>query len=340
MTEKFSTILEPAARHDWSSVSHVEYEAWCLKDGVDVPTDDELDQFYTHLLDRVQQDSSKIEAVKYVKDLNKGDNVRTYATKILLYQTALRAVDPGCLNQGPYGFCGPTAVLYDFAKHWPVRYAQCVIDLHCRRVARMKVGNGESLNLKADANFDREYDQAGLKVIHMGPADFVILHAIRRAAEESNVGSFTVAKPGLESEATKPSVMADLLRRAGYRDVTDATIWEGPNAKPDKKFMIDAMIKECATLTRSSVGPTVIVLSHPWLGVFAKNGTTWADFKYPAGGKEPGKLADLHWICVNSLQYGLSHVDMKFMTWGENVEGQYQRDEFKHCFYGYISAKP
>lgn len=341
---KFSTILEPAERGDWSSVSENEYFGWHDSDGIDAPTDAELDQFYTHLLDRVQQDPSKSEAVKYVAGLSKGGNVRTYSKNILLYQVALRAVDPDCLNQGAYGFCGPTAILYDFAKRWPVKYAECVNDLHCRRVARLRVGNGESLSLKADAKFDTDYGAAGLVNTKIGPADYVVLHAIRRAAEEDNVGSFTAANPGQESEATRPSVMVDLLRRAGYRDVTDKTIWEGPNAKPDKKFTIDAMIGECAALTRSSDGPTVIVLSHPWLSVLAKTGGVekWTDFQYPGGGnkKEPDKLADLHWICVKSLQYGSPLVGMRFMTWGENLMAQYQRDEFKHCFYGYISARP
>jgi hypothetical protein len=353
-TESFQTnILEPLRRKSLKQTSENEYNAWIQGKTMGIPTADQLRWFFEHLLRIVEP--TKKPAVKFVSNsfelgmitTKRGSDARTIA-----YQTALRLAVPECIWQGPYGFCGPAAVAYGFAKSRPLEYARCVLSLQNNGVGCIRVEKGQGVDVRADENWNEKYVAAGAQTTQMGPADFLILHAIRRAAERHdlksfNNDSFRIDNPGRTADATHPFEMKRLLEQAGYLNVQNKAFWNPAGSPPEKRPGIDDLIRECAGITRNPVGPVVIVLSHPWLSVNAAGAAAkFEDFNYEHDNRKPPrkeakKLAELHWICVNRLEIQKPDITMDFMSYGAYFENQtYKYEQFKHCFYGFISADP
>jgi len=328
-------ILTPAQNKSWDTVHENEHDDWAFPEkygGIDDPTADQLDAFLTCVQDKAtnadQQDAVDFIGTTQIQDLP-GSPGRTIA-----YQTALRVVDPDSIWQGPYGFCGPAAIVYDFAKHFPLQYAQCIISLQNNGVASMQ-HNAKAFNLRADASWNTTYRSAGLAKTKMGPADFLILHAIRRAAEY-NVHSFDVTKPGQDSDATPPDKMVQFLEDSGYLHVTNKTFgydqFQYRNQLYDLRGQVT--IGELARQIRMPEGPLVIMLVHHSLAEAASGADVWKFFK------NAEKLSDLHWICVDSFDQSPDNYRMSFMSWGTRCTGTYTELQFRSCFYGYISAVP
>jgi len=351
--QSFKTnILDPLANHSLAGIRTNEYDGWTGGNTMGIPTAEKLRWFFEHLLPIVEP--TKKPAVEFVRDCFRMGSIMDKQpgspAHTIAYQTALRSAVPDCINQGKYGFCGPAAIAYDFAKRWPKEYARCVLELQGLRVGYIRHDPGPGLEVQADPGWDVKYVAAGPDKTQMGPADFLILHAIRRAAERHDLGSFStvsfqISSPGRTSDATHPFEMKRLLEREGYLNVQNKTFWNPAGSPPEKRPGIDDLINECAGITRNPVGPVVIVLSHPWLSVNAAGAAAkFEDFNYEPDNRKPPrkeakKLAELHWICVNRLEIQKPDITMDFMSYGAYFENQvYKYEKFKHCLYGFISA--
>lgn len=342
-------ILEPAKSGEWTNVRQAEYFAWRSNGGVSNPTDSELKAFLT-ALDSIADGKAK-DAVRIARErillVRHGGVFHGYHRNTLRYGTALRAVDPDCISQGAFGFCGPAAIAYQLAVYSPDHYAACIFDLHnCEQASFTPHNGGAHVTIRTDKDCQTKYSPK----LGMGPADFLILHALRRAAGDGAT-AFDITRPKQQSErqATPVNEMVSLLQRAGYANVDDQTFSHSPLAQPDHHPEINARIQACEVATKRSEGPLIVMLSHPWLSIAAlPGGLKWDCFDYdkPAGGKpgtgrkDPKGFHELHWICVKELQQSGSRISMRFMSWGSRCWHSYDLAQFKHCFYGYITADP
>ena len=340
MPQEFDTeILNPAQDGDWDTLHGNEHDDWAYPqqyDGIKEPTDQQLSSFLDAAAAKRGINHEQRAAIDFIRgvaatitNLPPGS-----PSKIIAYQTALRAVDPDSIWQGIYGFCGPAAIAYNFAKNFPLQYAQCIVSLQNNGVSSME-HNARAFNLNADPQWSTYYWSARAQA-KIGPADFLILHAIRRAAEYG-VHSFDITNPGQASDATPPDKMKQFLQDAGYLNVIDRTFgWNqfaGATIENDIRGLVYS--QELAALTRQVNGPLVIMLVHHTFAEAARDATAWDHFA------RAGRLDDLHWICVNSFtQLPSSDYQMSFMSWGTRCTGTYTELQFRSCFYGYISAVP
>jgi len=377
MGEGFGTILALIRRTETATLARVriqEWEIWGELGGMDKrdePDQDGLDEFCEWLRGRLRVEGGTAGAARAIELARNSDlEAREYSSKVLRYQLALRAVDPYCIKQGDYGFCGPASLLFDFARQWPVEYVQCAVALNNWRVGKLmtpKLGK-KPMELKADPDYDIRYDRERMRpqpnqpyrdpnqywlngAAGLGPADFLMLHAIRRAAQDDPNAPFDITRPGEPSQATDPSAMCTFLRRVGYDKVEDNTLWKKAWGKVAPADRVEH-VRTCAALTRQ--GALVILLVNPWLSDEAMPGSNLAANPLAAPVPDPERsatrserahaadpvpLSKLHWIAVRSLSLDGDKVWMTFMNTGLKCQRSYRYGHFEQCYYGYVTGK-
>lgn len=125
----------------------------------------------------------------------------------LALQLALRVYRPVDINQASIDFCGQASLLYLYARADPENYVSMVIDLITTGVGRFRDALLEPIPTVL----------TGVIPVDMKVVDYVPLATMRNALDVSHV-------PGVLSAAlmgTQPPLLVALMRKMGYRNVTD-----------------------------------------------------------------------------------------------------------------------
>lgn len=337
MPASFQTILYALGQPGPGELRDAERIGWTEQKGIDAPNADQLQMFFTLLRRRVRLEKmpgAVANAIDLAQTLQV-PNRNSYTGATLRYQVALRAAYPDCIQQAGWGFCGPASILYDFARRWPERYVHCVVDLHNNRRGELLTPAGGPEQIQADDNFESEYNAFE---VMQGPADWLILHAMRRKAQEglSPDIKLNLDEAGDPSQATTPEAMCSFLRKIGYRNVENHSLWRDALAVPLVSERWEA-IRSSAAKTRQRA--LVVMLTNPWLSmtVMGKTADPWSKWR---GAHRIGALSDLHWIAVSDVIAEDANVAITFTTYGKRFVKTYGRVDFQECFYGYVSATP
>jgi hypothetical protein len=128
-----------------------------------------------------------------------------------LYLSALaRKQDPALINQSISSLCGPAALLFVVAKHWPALYFQFAVELYeygTARINRLRITPG-----KGCRNFDPSNK--------INAADWVTLAGIRDS--ENTLLEYSSASDEAAG-ITLPSTLAGWLERAGFKSIRNET---------------------------------------------------------------------------------------------------------------------
>ena len=269
-------------------------------------------------------------------DENKKSFLMNIDINRLVFQLALRVRRPHSIDQGGFGFCGPTTILTALAKRDPVKYTNFVLGLASKGTAKW---GSYDVSLKPD-------DAVGWNTSeNKAPeADYVPLLALRKKAELVLSGSasggidFDLAKQ--PSHATTPRQMVQLLKMAGYSKVRDYTVALRTLPKHRTDIQVDVMtrhLKNCSTkITGSNKEIVIMLINADIADIVQTPSTPW--------GSDPTvpKLADLHWILVKALNVntGLKSVTIKIVTWCWSKTATLDLTKFVHRYFGYIIATP
>lgn len=135
------------------------------------------------------------------------------------FQLALRIREPKLINQAATNLCGPNSLVIQMAHERPSQYATLAVQL-------FRTGTGFIDKLEVEPGF---LVRNGYDPLALGECDYVVLGSVRNSAAIL-LGDNLVRTIGL---LTKPGVLCDWLRRAGYTTVEDHTFFEVPTyAKP------------------------------------------------------------------------------------------------------------
>jgi len=268
------------------------------------------------------------------------ENKNSYLTGIdinrLVFQLALRVRRPHSLDQGHFGFCGPTTILSALAKRDPVKYTTFVLGLASKGTA--KWGSYDVILRPDDAV---GWNTSKMKALE---ADYVPLLALRKRAELVLSGS---ASGGIDfdlanqpSHATTPRQIVRLLKMAGYSNVRDYTVVLRTLPKGRSDTQIDVLtrhLKNCSTKLTGPNKEIIIMLINADIAEKIENPSkTW--------GLDPTvpKLADLHWVLVKSLNVNTvsDQVTIKIVTWTWSKTATLDLTEFVHRYFGYVIATP
>lgn len=118
----------------------------------------------------------------------------------VVYQLALRVLEPRQIDQGPYGLCGPAAFAVLLAKTDPVAYIRAAIELLTLGRTRIR-----GLDIRPNEGIRRHRPD---RTPH---ADWLVLASLRSSDDALEDGMNTGEYGG-----TTYGVMVDWLKRAGY----------------------------------------------------------------------------------------------------------------------------
>jgi hypothetical protein len=255
-------------------------------------------------------------------------------------QLAMRVFWPDTINQGHCGFCGPTTVLFDFAKRYPVKYAKCCMDLVDKGTGRIQLNDGQlgfDISLKNNEGGD-------WKNKRMPEADFIMLRAVRHKAKAlipaSQSGGMDFAFDRDPTHATTPTQIKLLLDKAGYSDANDFTIaWPGQGGTgPTGSLAKQSNLDKCMILSRGTLPrPAIILLIAVELADRALN----PSFVDKSGRWDKAtQLHELHWIVIEKLRYSGKNVTGRLVTWTASKDFSFGRDEFLNLYHGFVYARP
>ncbi|MBA1445635.1 MAG: hypothetical protein M3H12_08125 [Chromatiales bacterium] len=254
-------------------------------------------------------------------------------------QLAIRVFWPDTLNQGEFGFCGPTTVLFDFDKRYPLRYAKCGIQLVETGTGRIELNDG---GLGFDISLDRT-EAGDWKTKGLPEVDFIILRAIRQKAKAlvpgSQSGGMDFKFDSDPSHATTPKQIALLLDKAGYSDVKDDTIgWPGKAGQgTPSSFANKANLDRCIIYSRATITkPVIIMLVAVELADRALDPVA-----IDTSGRwdKANKLHELHWIVVEKLKYSGRNVTGRMVTWTESKDFTFDKPTFLKLYHGFVYAR-
>jgi len=334
------------------------------------PTKDETLEFLKELKVRVERDradplynsmpSLRIHRADAIGDIGQwvdADNKSAFPSTAIhanraAFQLSLRVLWPGMLNQGDFGFCGPTTILYAFAQRYPREYAKCGLDLIGTKTGVVHV-NRTVTSFQISLDQTEAGDWKGKK---LPEADFILLRAIRKKAELLVKGSssggmdfvFSDDPKDTPPQATTPGQIAKFMKDAGYSGVKDYTLgWPGKpgTGGPMWEHAKSVNMKKCFwQLRESSPRPIVIMLvsvemadrSHHGITkvtphILSQVGDRWDEAK---------ALAGLHWIVVEELQFSGTTVRGRMVTWKKSTSFSFDQKTFLSLYHGYVVARP
>jgi hypothetical protein len=130
------------------------------------------------------------------------------------FQLALRVREPRLINQKSTNLCGPNSLLIQLAKDRPVQYV-------CFAIQLFREGKSTLDRMEVEPGFliRSFYNEKAI-----GECDYVVLGSVRDSAAIL-LGDGLVRNIGL---LTKPGVLCEWLRKAGYSEVEDHTFFDVP----------------------------------------------------------------------------------------------------------------
>lgn len=255
------------------------------------------------------------------------------------FQLALRIREPKLIDQTNTNLCGPNALVIQLARERPSQYATLAAQLFLK-------GKGfiDKLEIEPDSTIRYGYDEDAL-----GECDYVVLGSVRNSAAIL-LGDNIVRTIGL---LTKPGVLCDWLRRAGYNHVEDHTFFDVPlYARPiagmtsgetygprPSGFSVPSNRQEKVANLRLMADKLrlqhkVIMNAEAALSEgLVKNNLT------NSGLTGPSNAMETHWTFVKMMTLSNTHVTaIKLYTWGGSFNRQnIPIDDFTSRYAGFVS---
>jgi hypothetical protein len=255
------------------------------------------------------------------------------------FQLALRIREPKLIDQTNTNLCGPNALVIQMARDRPSQYATLAAQLFLN-------GRGFLDKLEIEPNILILH---GVDEDALGECDYVVLGSIRNSAAIL-LGDNIVRTIGL---LTKPGVLCDWLRRAGYKNVEDHTFFDVPlYAQPiagltsgethgprPTGFTVPSNRKEKRAnlrlmATKLAMQHKVIMNAETALSDgLVKNTLTNSGLT----GRSDAMVT--HWTFVKTMILSNTHVsEIKLYTWGGSFKRQnIPIDDFVSRYAGFVS---
>ncbi len=312
----------------------------------DGPAAIEFVQWFRNVVEH-QKVSAKTDDRKVAFDILEKDllgNVRVGAfPKIdpvkFAFQLALRIREPKLINQTSTNLCGPNSLVIQMARDRPSQYATIATQLY--RTGKSAL---DKLPIEPANSIVQGFDAAAL-----GECDYVVLGSVRNSAAIL-YGDGIVRTIGL---LTKPGVLCDWLRQAGYKSVEDHTFFDVPfYAKPISAATGGSLHGPRTTgfsspsnnaqkvtnlrlmATKLGTGHKVIMNAEALLsaGLVQDNLTG-------SGLTGPSNAMETHWTFVSKMTLSATHVaEIKLYTWGGSFKKQnIPIDDFASRYAGFVS---
>jgi len=313
-------------------------------------TDSETNQYYKNTLEDVvtgdtlnitfknqNMCGNNLEVKAYINDIEnegklplfKHNRFRFFDREIIKKDTNKRKVDPWLINQDDTNTCGPSAIMYAFAKKDKESYSQFILDLHRKGYAKH---NNYSIDISSDGDLEDIADTNPTTKNNyptsMASCDWIPNICI--TDQENSLFDYEGDTKEDFSAITLPLRLEKLAKSLlGYTDVIDNT-----NLYFRKSGWVwGSTLENIAELMNSKeAGYEVFLLVN--MGLF--NDTISGDFSLPQ-----------HWIVLESISHSQTdsgYVDISIYTWGRNPKIKYNYNKiryevFRTNYFGYVKAK-
>ncbi|HEY3841409.1 MAG TPA: hypothetical protein VGL72_32785 [Bryobacteraceae bacterium] len=294
---------------------------------------------------------ARAEIVRYIQAYVKGKPTAAFLDihpAVFGIQLAMRVRRPRSMDQDDSSLCGAVAVIYNFAKFDPLRFAQFALHLFFLGQAMFGEMEVQPTN-QIRQNFPLRKTKIPWAV------DYVTLVSLRQCtffSDKLKIGALRGA-----DETTLPGQIGLWLTQAGYHNVEDHTFFAKNQVKLVKAFASkvgqpmhlsgatgDAQNKvdrrgypyQNLQLAEQALrnGKFIIIFSDGELGRMLRGDT----FKPRTS---PTKLGDHHWMAVRQLQiFSDTYVKLKVITWSTSFKKTLNMEDFIPRYNGFVSAEP
>ncbi|WP_294274753.1 hypothetical protein [uncultured Chryseobacterium sp.] len=251
---------------------------------------------------------------------------RYFDRVVVLDELNKRKTEPWLINQDRTNTCGPSAIMYSFAKKDSENYAKFISDLHRKGYAQF---NDYKIDISSDGDL-KDIADTNPKTktnfpVNMAYCDWIPNICI--TDQENTVFDYEGDTKENFSAITLPSRLEKLAKSLlGYPDVSNNT-----NLYFNKTGWIwGATLEDVAELmTAKNEGYEVFLLVN-------------INLLYNKASDSMFSTAE-HWIVLESIQHGeAGFVKFNVYTWGRNPALKtydVSYDVFRTNYYGYIKAK-
>ncbi|MET3038351.1 hypothetical protein ABXT08_19865 [Chryseobacterium sp. NRRL B-14859] len=247
----------------------------------------------------------------------------------LLSELEDRKKEPWRINQDNTNTCGPSAIMYSFAKKDKENYAKFIANLHRKGYAKF---NDYKIDISSDGDL-KDIADTNPKTKENYPTTMASCDWIPNTCITDDENIFFDFEGNTKedfSAMTVPSRMTMLSQKLlGFTDVTDNT-----NLFFRKTGWIwGSTVEDIAELMNTKeAGYEVFLLVN--MGLF--NNTISGDFAVPQ-----------HWIVLESISHSQTdsgYIDITIYTWGRNPKTKYSYNKiryevFRTNYFGYVKAK-
>lgn len=280
---------------------------------------------------------NNLEVKAYINDfenegklsLFKHNRFRFFDRQILIDDVAKRKNDAWLINQDDTNTCGPSAIMYAFAKKDKEAYAQFILDLHRKGYAKY---NNYVIDIDSDGDLQdiAETNPATKNNFPKSMASCDWIPNVCITDQENYIYDYEGDTKEDFSAITLPSRLEKLAKSLiGYTDVIDNT-----NLYFRKSgWLWGSTLENIAELMNlKEAGYEVFLLVN--MGLF--NDTVSGDFALPQ-----------HWIVLENISHSQTdsgYVDISIYTWGRNPKTKYNYNKIRHevfrtNYFGYVKAK-
>src|SRR5262245_56742300 len=259
------------------------------------------------------------------------------------FQLALRIREPKLINQTNTNLCGPNSLVIQMARDRPSQYARLAADLFLR-------GSGtiDALRVEPDSAIRHGFNESALD-----ECDYVVLGSVRNSLPIL-FGDGVIRTIGL---LTKPGVLCDWLRRAGYERVEDHTFFDVPWYVRPVDWMTSGKIhgrrptgftvptNEQAKVDKLKLMAAKLNLQHKVImnaeGTLSKNMVDRNNVTNSHLGAGLSNALTTHWTYVKKLELSDTHVTrIKLYSWGGSIEKtNIPIDNFVSRYAGFVSYR-
>ncbi|MCJ7934550.1 MAG: hypothetical protein MUW56_13195 [Chryseobacterium sp.] len=313
-------------------------------------TDTETGKYYKNVLESTSRGDevsitfndkngcgNNLEIKAYINDMEqegklvifKHHRFRFFDRKQLLNELQSRKQDPWRINQDQTNTCGPSAIMYSFAKKDKESYAQFITDLHRKGFCQH---NNYKIDISSDGDL-KDIADTNPKTQQNFPATMASCDWIPNTCITDDENIFFDYEGNTKedfSAITVPSRMKMLSEKLlGFTDVTDNT-----NLYFRKSgWAWGSTVEDIAELMNiKEEGYEVFLLVN--MGLFSDKIS--GDFAFPE-----------HWIVLENISHSQTdtgYVDITIYTWGRDPKTKYSYNKiryevFRSNYFGYVKAK-
>jgi len=258
------------------------------------------------------------------------------------FQLALRIREPKLINQTNANLCGPNSLVIQMARDRPSQYAELAAQLFL-------TGRGwiDNLEIEPDWPIRLCFNNGAL-----GECDYVVLGSVRNSPAIL-LGDGPIRDTGT---LTKPGVLCDWLRRAGYQDVENHVFFDVPFFVRPIDWMTSGQIhgprptgftvpsnwqekvRNLQTMRdKLATGHKVIMNAEGALS----QGLLCRNLDNSGLGQRLSNAMHTHWTFVKKMTLSNTDVtEIKLYSWGGSIKrGSIPIDDFVSRYSGFVSYR-